>query len=131
MGQRLSVSLVLLVAVAACSGCAIGHEKNRRVLNLLDAKVAESTVTESSRSRALWGVAFVPVGVAAAVVDSVIVNPIYAAPAAWRETHAAVWAEPPGDKVRQVLMYTPKLIATPIVCAGYWAFFCIFPVNYD
>ena len=130
MDKRFAVLLVLLAVMSAGSGCAILHEDNRRLLNMLDVAAADTVTTDTTVGKVIFAPLYIPVGIVAGVADAVLVNPAVAAPAAGRETYDLVWQEPSESNVESVLMFVPKVVASPIVFAGYWLFLTLFPVQY-
>jgi len=130
MRKRLAVLALFFVAGALNSGCAILHEDNRRLLNMLDVAMADTVATRTTVGKVLFAPFYIPVGLAAGVADAVLVNPAVAAPAAGRETHDLVWKKQPESRVEHVLLFVPKVVASPIVFSGYWLFFILVPVQY-
>ena len=130
MRLRRAHMVCVLIALLSSAGCAILQEENRRLLNMLDDAVADTVTTDTATGRVLFAPFYVPVGLVAGAADAVLVNPSVAAPAAGREAYDIVWKGQPGGRVEQVLMFAPKVVATPVVFAGYWLFFSLFPVEF-
>lgn len=110
--------LVVVVAVAsAVGGCAFTNPNNTPLLTALDDLVQPDSAWET----VVMGPVFVPVGVACAALDIVVVHPARALVCAGQDTWRVVWAKPSGSFARQAALALPKLAVTPAVFVFAWA----------
>ena len=112
----LSVGVLLLLA----SGCAVMETENRRVLNSLDQLVQ----FESTSAKVAAAPVFVPIGVAAGLTDMVIVHPAVSIPEAGEDTWEVLWKNPQGSEFRQMMLFLPKVVASPILFVTDWVARC-------
>ena len=125
---KISRSAMLLMILAFfCSGCAIVDKRNRRTLNLLDSHVR----IESTGGRVAAAPVFIPVGLAAALTDMLIVHPIVSVPPAIKDTRECIWENPEGSEFRQMMLFIPKVAFTPVFFAGDLVFRVLLPIPPD
>jgi hypothetical protein len=100
------------------------HRDSRRTLHLLD----ENLTPASPTARQLALPLAIPVGFAALVVDSVLVNPVCAIDDAWGDTVELLWT-PRGESALRRTVFTPlAATATPLVFAGDWLLRSLLPL---
>ena len=114
---------ILTILTLAClfQGCALGQKDNRILLNALDKGVADTPISRSAWSRTAAAPLAIPVGVAAVVVDLVLITPARALTPAWQDTSAFLWENPLGSDFRQMALLLPKIAATPVLFGSDWA----------
>jgi hypothetical protein len=107
------------------AGCAVGDEERRHTLNFLDAHAAPSS--EAVR----WALSPValPVGLAAAVVDGVVLHPPTQFDDAWRDTVDMLWDVDYGSRFRTVLFTPFAAAATPPVYVADWVLRAVFALD--
>ena len=66
----------------------------------------------------------------AGILDAVVVNPSYAAPVAVVDTRKVLWEVEYDSEVRRTMMFLQKVVATPVVFLGHWAFYSLIPTSY-
>jgi hypothetical protein len=119
---RTNLFVALLVCCAMAGGCAIADRNNRLVLNSLDNAMQDSAITNSTAARIAAAPLAIPVGTVAGVLDMAVVTPARAAGPAWKDTSEYLWEDPQGSDMRQMMLFVPKVVATPLVFTGDWAF---------
>lgn len=89
---------ILTILALAClfQGCALGQKDNRILLNALDKGVADTPISRSAWSRTAAAPLAIPVGVAAGLVDLVLITPARTLTPAWQDTSAFLWENPSG-----------------------------------
>ena len=127
MKNRISRSLLLALPLsfALLPGCAIVKKNNRRVLNTLDDAVRIDSVGGKIAAAPL----FVPVGLVAGVLDMVVVHPIASTPKAADDTAKVLWKNPRGSDFHQMMLFLPKVVATPLVFSGSLLTRSLFPID--
>lgn len=127
MKNRISRSLLLALPLSfvLLSGCAVAKKSNRRVLNTLDDVVRIERVGGRIAAAPL----FVPVGLVAGVLDMVVVHPVASTPKAVDDTADLLWKNPRGSEFRQMMLFLPKVVATPLVFSGSLLTRSLFPVD--
>ncbi len=121
-GKWAFLILAASVAVALSSGCAFVNKDNRRLLNKLDKKVADTFVTNSRAGRIASAPVAIPVGLAVLAVDVLVVQPAYSISPAAKDTYEALWQNPEGSDFRQAMTFIPKVVATPVLCVSDWLY---------
>ncbi len=124
--SRLNLLVLLFVWCAMVSGCAIANEKNRVLLNSLDSAVRDTAITNSTAGRIAAAPLAVPVGTVAGVLDMAVITPARAVSPAWSDTSEFLWEDPQGSDMRQMMLFVPKVVATPLVFIGDWSFRSVF-----
>jgi len=124
----------LLIATAAAAlllaaGCAFMQKDNRRLLNALDDGVKGTWVAETPTGRIVASPVFLPVGLAALAADTVIVQPVAATGPAAKDMYDWIWKDPQGSDFSQVMLFLPKVVASPIVFVSDWLFRSVFATN--
>ena len=117
--------LALSLAFVLLSGCAIVRKENRRVLNTLDDVVD----IDRKVGRIAAAPIFVPVGVAAGLLDMVVVHPAASVPKAADDTADLLWKNPRGSDFHQMMLFFPKVVATPLVFSGSMLTRSLFPIK--
>jgi hypothetical protein len=115
-GFRAICLAVVALALVCASGCAVFMERNRRTLNALD----EAVQVEEPAARIALAPVFVPVGTLALATDALLVNPCVAIPNAANDTGKMLWDKGSGSEFWDMIMFTPKVAATPLVFGGMW-----------
>ena len=116
---------VLFLIFYMTQGCAIVDKENRRTLNLLD----DAIQIESTAGKICAAPIFVPVGTVAGLLDMVVIHPVFSVPKAADDTLDLIWRDPKGSDFRQILIFVPKLIITPIYFSGDWVLRILFPID--
>ena len=124
MARKIICMLFLSVILFSSAGCAIIDKKNRRTLNLLDEKVR----IESTAGRIAAAQVFVPVGTLTAMTDAAIVHPYCAIPEAADDTWELILEDPEGSDFRQVILFLPKVVITPVIFTVDWIGRILFPL---
>lgn len=108
-----------------CSGCAIWDPDRRHLLGAMD----EHLAPESEGAR--WALAPVglPAGVAALVVDGVIVHPATQFDDAWYDTQNLLWEREDETPLRAAVMTPVAAVATPFVYTAAWVWRAIFNID--
>lgn len=109
-----------------CAGCAFMEEDNRRLLNTLDEQVENTVITNTTAGRIAAAPVFLPVGVVAFAVDTVVIQPVMAVPPAAEDTYDALWKPRDMTPFRKMLVFVPVVAATPIVFVSDWAVRSVF-----
>ena len=124
MPKATTVAAIFAALLLSCSGCAIVDKDNRRTLNLLD----ELVRVEQSGWRIAAAPVFIPVGLLAGAADAVVVHPIVSIPEAADDAYEAIWENPEGSEFRQMMLFVPKIVVTPLFFAGDWILRVLFPI---
>jgi hypothetical protein len=119
---RTNLFVALFVCCVMAGGCAITDRNNRLVLNSLDNAVQDSAITNSTAGRIAAAPLAIPAGTVAGVLDMAIVTPARAVRPAWKDTSEYLWEDPQGSDMRQMMLFVPKVVATPLLFTGDWAF---------
>lgn len=109
-----STGCILLLMVLLSSGCAAFRENNRPLTNYLDSKINPETTTGKV---ALAPVA-VPLGFCSLTLDAAVAYPVAKLPGAVNDTTDIVWRNPSGGYMREVFLFAPKVVITPVVFTG-------------
>lgn len=126
---RLHACIILIVCCVLAGGCAISDAKNRLTLNALDRAVQDSIITNSVAGRIAAAPVAIPAGMIAGALDMTVVTPARAVGPAWKDTSACLWENPQGSDMRRMMLFVPKIVATPLLFAGDWAFRSMFDVK--
>lgn len=126
LSKRMTFLMAMLFCSGAISGCAVMSRENRLVMNSLDNAVQESAITSSTTGKVLAAPIAFPVGVMAGIIDMAVVTPARAAIPAAEDTNNYLWKDPQGSDLRQMMLFIPKITATPIVFMTDWAFRSVF-----
>lgn len=122
---RFSIFLLLMAAIVwSSAGCTIVEKDNRRTLNYLDKHVK----FESTGAKIAAAPIFIPVGLVAVITDAVIVNPAIALPKAYDDT-LDIWRNPEGSDFRQMMLFVPKVVVTPIFFVLDWGARILIPFS--
>ncbi len=106
---------LFLFVVCLCAGCAFMKEDNRRLLNVLDERMANTHISDATAGRIVAAPVFVPIGVVALATDIVVIQPVMAVKPATKDTYDALWKPREMTPFRRVLVLVPQVVATPIV----------------
>lgn len=128
--KRIVYPLVLLLCLATLSACAVTSKENRITLNALDNAAEGSIITGSTTAKVVAAPLAFPVGVAAGVIDMAVVTPARATLPAAQDTHSYLWDKPQGSDLRQMMLFIPKVTATPLVFVTDWAFRSVFTTKF-
>ncbi|MBN1774376.1 MAG: hypothetical protein JXB32_24155 [Deltaproteobacteria bacterium] len=117
----------LLLTLLACTlaGCAVFERDNRRVLNELDARIQPG----STAARIALAPAAVPVGTVALATDMAVVHPAAMVPRAARDVKELYWKPAPASRLRAVLLFPLKVLATPPTFVADWLGRSLFAVK--
>jgi hypothetical protein len=117
--------VTILCLLCLCS-CAMGNPDNRRLLNLLDARLIP---TSNTGRLAMLPVAL-PTALAALVADAALLHPTSAVDDAWGDTREFLWT-PTADEsaIRRAVKVPLAAVATPAVFVGDWLWRCLFDVD--
>lgn len=130
LGKRMSYLMVLLLCSVALSACAVMNKENRLVLNSLDDAVEGSFVTSSTTGMVVAAPIAFPVGMTAGLIDMAVVTPARATVPAAADTNTYLWKDPQGSDLRQMMLFVPKVTATPVVFLTDWAFRSVFTTKF-
>lgn len=122
--------IALFACCAMAGGCAIADQNNRLLLNALDRAVQDTAITNSTAGRIAAAPLAIPVGTVAGVLDMAVVTPARAVSPAWKDTSEYLWEDPQGSDMRQLMLFVPKVVATPLLFTGDWAFRSVFDTNF-
>jgi len=129
-GKRFAFLMALLLYTGTLSACAVMNKENRIVLNSLDSAVEGSFITDSTTGKVAAAPIALPVGITAGLVDMTLVTPVRAAVPAAEDTNSYLWKDPQGSDLRQMMLFMPKVAATPIVFISDWAFRSVFTTKF-
>ena len=121
VNRLLSAAVVCLSA----SSCAISSGDRRPLLNYVDASLAPPTTA----GRWLAAPVALPVALAAAATDAVILHPLSQIDDAWCDTRTAIWDFEGSSDFRKVLLMPLSAVATPAVFGVTWLFRASFDVE--
>jgi hypothetical protein len=125
-GKRNIILIALLLCSVTISACAVTNKENRLVLNSLDNAVEGSFITRSTTGKVVAAPIALPVGVTAGLIDMAVVTPVRAMVPAAEDTNTYLWKDPQGSDLRQMMLFVPKIAATPVVFVTDWAFRSVF-----
>ena len=114
-GKQMTFLLAMLLCTGALSACAVVNKENRLTMNSLDNAVQGSVVTSTTTGKVLAAPLAFPVGVTAGIIDMTVVTPARATLPAAKDTNSYLWENPQGSDLRQMMLFIPKITATPIV----------------
>jgi hypothetical protein len=129
-GKRMVFLLVLLLYSGTLSACAVMNKENRIVLNSLDNAAEGSFITGSTTAKVVAAPIALPVGMTAGLIDMAVVTPVRATVPAAADTNSYLWKDPQGSDLRQMMLFMPKVAATPIVFISDWAFRSVFTTKF-
>ncbi len=127
---RMTLLMLALLSTGAISGCAVMNKENRIVMNSLDNALQGSAITRSTTGKVLAAPVAFPVGLTAGIIDMAVVTTARAAIPAAEDTNSYLWKDPQGSDLRQMMLFIPKITATPIVFMTDWAFRSIFTTKF-
>ena len=127
---RTNLFVVLLVCCTMVGGCAIADRNNRLLLNSLDNAMQGTAITNSTAGKIVAAPLAVPAGVVAGMLDMAVVTPARAVSPAWKDTSKYLWENPQGSDMRQMMLFVPKVAATPLMFSGDWAFRSVFETKF-
>jgi hypothetical protein len=122
--------LILIIGLSSISGCAMTQRENRLTLNALDRAVQDSVITESSTAKVVASPLALTAGVTAGVIDLAVVTPARASVPAAADTNSYLWKDPQGSDLRQMMLFVPKVVATPVVFLSDWACRSVFTTKF-
>lgn len=128
--KRMIILMVLLLYAGSISACAVMNKENRLVLNSLDTSLEGSFVTSSTAGKVAAAPFVFPLGVTAGFIDMAVVTPARATVPAAEDTNTYLWKDPQGSDLRQMMLFVPKVTATPIVFMTDWAFRSVFATKF-
>lgn len=110
--RRLPLLLILL-SLLFCGGCAVFNRDNTPALNLVEQHLVPTDRTVRMISSQL----IVPVGLAAATLDMVLLHPLSVAGDAWDDTNDLLWKKLDWDHqyVTTTVLNAPRVAVMPIV----------------
>lgn len=129
-GKRIAFLMGLLLYAGTLSACAVMNKENRLVLNSLDNAVQGSAITGSTTGKVVSAPIAFPVGITAGLIDMTVVTPARAAIPAAEDTNTYLWKDPQGSDLRQMMLFVPKITATPVVFLTDWAFRSVFTTKF-
>lgn len=129
-GKRMAILMALLLYSGTLSACAVMNKENRIVMNSLDNAVEGSFITSSTTAKVLAAPLALPVGMTAGLIDMTVVTPARATVPAAEDTNSYLWKDPQGSDLRQMMLFMPKVAATPVVFISDWAFRAVFTTKF-
>ena len=114
-----------MLAWVSLGSCAVFDEDNRYTLDALDAHLTPS----STAGRWATAPLAIPVGLAGATADVVIVHPARVIDDAWGDTVELLWTPGTESRFRRAVMLPLVTIATPFVFTGDWLWRAAFAVD--
>jgi len=108
--------LVVAFVALTVSGCAFLNRANTPLLNALD----EAVRPETTLAKVALGPIFVPAGVLCAALDIAVVHPVQSVGFAAAHTGRVLWTGQQGPLSERVLLFVPKLAATPLMFTVVW-----------
>lgn len=105
--------LLLILLLLFCGGCAVFNRDNTPALNLVE----QHLVPTDRNVRMISSPLIVPVGLAAATLDMVLLHPLSVAGDAWDDTNELLWKKLDWDHqfVTTTVLNAPRVAAMPIV----------------
>lgn len=128
--SRITMAILLMLLLAATSGCAVMNRENRPLLEGLDSVVEENGLADSTAVKVALAPLALTAGTAAVVVDMAVITPVRATGPAFDDTSDWVWRNPQGSEMRQVMLFLPKVAVTPVVFVSDWAFRSLFTTKF-
>jgi hypothetical protein len=129
-GKRIALLMALLLYAGTLSACAVMNKENRIVLNSLDNAAEGSFITANTTAKVVAAPIALPVGITAGLIDMTLVTPGRATVPAAKDTNSYLWKDPQGSDLRQMMLFMPKVAATPIVFISDWAFRSVFTTKF-
>lgn len=110
--RRLPLLLILLT-LFFCGGCAVFNRDNTPALNLVE----QHLVPADRTARLISSPLIVPIGLAAATLDMVLLHPLSVAEDAWDDTNDLLWKKLDWDHqfVTTTVLNAPRVAIMPIV----------------
>jgi hypothetical protein len=118
--------LLVCLACALVSGCAVTERANRRALNALDRHLTPP----SALGR--WAVApgALPVSLVGLAADALVVHPLTVFDDAWRDTREWLWTPNRSEsRFRRAVLFPLTVLATPVVYVGDWTARAVFAID--
>lgn len=128
--KQVTFLMAMLLCTGGLSACAVTKSENRLVLNSLDRAVQDSFIADSTAAKVAVAPIVLPVGVTAGLIDMALVTPARAAVPAAADTNSYLWKDPQGSDLRQMMLFLPKVAATPVVFVSDWAFRSVFTTRF-
>jgi hypothetical protein len=128
--QRITICIAMLLCSGTISACAVTSKENRLTMNYLDQAVDGSFITDSTTGKVVAAPVALPVGVTAWLIDMALVTPARASIPAAADTNNYLWKDPQGSELRQMMIFVPKVVATPAVFLTDWAFRSVFTTKF-
>lgn len=129
--KRMALFITMLFCSGSISACAVTSKENRLTMNYLDRAVEGSFITSSTAGKVAASPIAFPVGVTAGLIDMAVVTPARAAIPAAEDTNSYLWKDPQGSEFRQMMLFMPKVVATPAVFLTDWAFRSVFSTKFQ
>ena len=123
-------ALLIMITLCSLGGCAVTRSENRLTLNALDRAAQDSVITKSTTGKALASPLAFTAGVTAGVIDLAVVTPARGTVPAAADTNTYLWKDPQGSDLRQMMLFVPKVAATPVVFLTDWAFRSVFTTTF-
>lgn len=110
--RRLTL-LVILLPLLICGGCAVFNRDNTPALNVVE----QHLVPADRTTRMISAPLIIPIGLAAATLDMVLLHPLSVAGDAWDDTNDLLWKKLDWDRqyVTTTVLNAPRIAAMPIV----------------
>ncbi len=117
---------VLLVAALAvsCSSCAFMNRRNRPLMNFCE----KHLVPDSVAAKALTAPVVLPAGLAAGVIDTLVLHPVASIDDAWFDSSAVLWHPTGRGYVTECALLLPRASLTPPVWALHFSSRVLFDV---
>ena len=128
--HRTLLIITTLCTLGSLSGCAVTQRENRLTLNALDRAAQESVITGSTTAKVVASPFAFAAGVTAGAIDLAVVTPARASVPAAADTNTYLWKDPQGSDLRQMMLFVPKVAATPVVFLTDWAFRSVFTTKF-
>lgn len=123
-------ALFVIITICSLGGCAVTRSENRLTLNALDRAVQDSVITESTTAKVVASPLALTAGVTAGVIDLAVITPARASVPAAADTNTYLWEDPQGSDLRQMMLFVPKVVATPVVFLTDWACRSVFTTKF-
>lgn len=122
--------IIALCTLDTLGGCAVMQKENRLTLNALDRAAQDSVITDSTTAKVVAAPLAFTAGVTAGIIDLAVVTPARASVPAAADTSTYIWQDPQGSDLRQMMLFVPKVAATPVVFLTDWAFRSVFTTKF-
>ncbi|TGK06443.1 hypothetical protein EHO60_15505 [Leptospira fletcheri] len=124
--RRRNFFTILIFLCISCWNCAIFNRNNTPLI----VRVEKHLVPEETVPKVLAAPFYLPVGLAAGVLDLFIVHPILRIPDAYRDTISALWTPQPENGYMTRMAFLPfSVLLTPVFFIGDLFFRSAFDVN--